>query len=392
MSPSASNAAGLFRRKYNSEPVGLWSAPGRVNLIGEHTDYNDGLVLPFAIDSRAHLAASPRTDGVIRIVSAQRQEADGSLPVTEFQLAELAPGSPAAAGWTGYLLGVLWILRQDGHQVGGLDIALDSSVPVGAGLSSSAALECVMTLAVSDLFGLGLDQNQVARIAQRTENDFVGVPCGLMDQMASSACTAGNALFFDVQASTVTQVPFDPDAEGLSVMVVDTRVHHQLADGEYAKRRASCEQAAAKLGVPSLRHIDLDGLAAALEMLGDDVLIRRTRHIVTENARVASTVELLGNGDMIGIGPNLDASHISMRDDFEITSVEIDLAVEVAQSNGAIGARMTGGGFGGSIIALVRQADFAGIAQSVKAAFAAAGYTEPVIRAMSPAAGALRDA
>ncbi|RIJ78053.1 galactokinase [Nakamurella silvestris] len=392
MSTTTSTAADLFRSTFGAEPTGLWSAPGRVNLIGEHTDYNDGLVLPFAIDSRAHLAASVRTDDTVRVVSAQRRDPDGGLPVMEFDLADLVPGSPAAQQWSGYLLGVLWTLRQDGHQVGGLDIALDSTVPVGAGLSSSAALECVTTLAASDLFGLGLSKDRIARIAQRTENDFVGVPCGLMDQMASSACTAGNALFFDVQATTVTQVPFDPESVGLAVMVVDTRVHHQLADGEYAKRRRSCEEAAAKLGVPSLRHIDIDGLDAAIAVLADDVLIRRTRHIVTENARVAATVELLAAGDMVGIGAHLDASHVSMRDDFEITSVEIDLAVEVAQATGAIGARMTGGGFGGSIIALVRQEDFDTIAAAVVEAFAAADYPVPVIRAMSPAAGALRDA
>ncbi len=380
----------LFRRAFGADPDGIFSAPGRVNLIGEHTDYNNGLVLPFAIDARAEVAARRSAGSVVRVVSGQRPGTPAAYPVDQ-----IVPGSPSAQGWSAYLFGVVWALREAGLPIAGVDLALDSTVPSGAGLSSSAAVECATVLALSQLFGVDLAPPALARIAQKAENDFVGVPCGLMDQMASSAARAGNLLFFDVGNDTTEHIPFDPSTRGLQVLVIDTRVHHALADGEYAKRRASCEAAAAELGIGSLREIDVDidagGLVDTLARLSDDVLRRRVRHIVTENARVLRVVQLLRSGYVAEIGPELSASHASMRDDYEISSVELDLAVETAMSAGALGARMTGGGFGGSAIALVPEEVAPDLTAAVDGAFTAAGFGAPVVRPVVPAAGARRD-
>lgn len=379
-------AAALYRSRYAAEPAGVWSAPGRVNLIGEHTDYSGGLVLPFAIASRARIALGPGgTDG-FRVVSGQRRG-----PAVSVARADLTPGSPAADGWSGYPFGVLWSLRQDGHRIPPLDLALDSAVPAGAGLSSSAAVECAVGLAVSDFLGLGLSLERIARVAQRGENDFVGVPCGLMDQMAAAATTAGHALFFDVGADVIEQVPFDPVGHGLRTLVINTRVHHSLADGEYAQRRAECESAARAVGVGFLAELapaDLDG---ALGRLPDEVLRRRVRHVVTENERVRRVVRLLRADDVAGIGPELSASHASLRDDFEVSCAELDVAASEAERAGALGARMVGGGFGGSVIALVRADDVARVRDAVAEAFAGAGFREPEARCVTPAGGASRD-
>ena len=278
-----------------------------------------------------------------------------------------------------------------GHPVAPVDLALHSSVPVGAGLSSSAAVECAVALAVSTLGGVEIALPELARIAQHAENDFVGVPCGLMDQMASACCREGHALFFDVGADHVEQIPFDPAADGLTVQVIDTRAHHSLADGEYAKRRADCERAAAILGVGSLSEITPADLDEALARLDDDTLRRRVRHVATENERVRRVVELLRTGHLDRIGPDLTASHVSLRDDFEVSAVELDVAVDAALAAGAIGARMTGGGFGGSAIALVPSEGAAAVAASVREAFARNDFRRPEIRPVSPADGARRD-
>ncbi len=378
--------AELFERVYGTAPSGVWSSPGRVNLIGEHTDYNNGLVLPFAIDARAHVAAALTDDGMVTLVSAQQDSA-----VHSYRIDELDPAGPAGAGWAAYLYGVVWVLGQRGIRVPGLRLALDSTVPSGAGLSSSAAIECAAALAVSSLLDADLDLPNIARVAQRAENDFVGVPCGLMDQMASSACTAGHVLFFDVAAESIEQVSFDPAAEGLVVLVVDTKVHHSLADGEYAKRRASCEQAAAELGVGSLRELTTADLPRMQEALSSDLLVRRARHVVTENARVAETVKLLRSNNISHIGSLLVASHVSLRDDYEVSDPALDLAVDVAMANGAVGARMTGGGFGGSTIALVGTEQADAIAQAIRTAFTDRAMAAPVIRTVLPSAGAARD-
>lgn len=392
------SATDLFVTTYGRAPDGLWSAPGRVNLIGEHTDYNNGLVLPFAIDARAQVAAARIDEPVLRIVSAQRRGA-----VVEAPMSVLSPGSAATRGWPAYLFGPIWALAEAGIDLPGAEVALDSQVPAGAGLSSSAAVECATALAMSALAEVTLGRADLARLCQHAENAFVGVPSGLMDQMASATCRAGNLLFFDVGAQTTEHIPFDPAARGLRLLVIDTQAHHSLADGEYAKRRASCEQAAAILGLDSLR--DIENADAALAVLATaasvpradrDVLVRRVRHILTENARVQHVVDRLrnggsGEGDIGSIGDILTGSHLSMRDDYEISCAELDAAVDAALGAGALGARMTGGGFGGSVIALV-SADSAGsVTRDVQNAFAAAGFTAPVIRSVTPAEGARQD-
>jgi len=380
------SATDLFAQSYSREPEGVFSAPGRVNLIGEHTDYAGGLVLPFAIDARAWMAAARNDDSVVRVVSAQRPG-----PVVSVALDQLNPDSPAAASWAGYVFGAVWAVREAGHEVSGFDLALDSQVPTGAGLSSSAAVECVTTLAVSSLTGLTLPPSEIARLSQQAENDFVGVPCGPMDQTASAASRAGSVLLFDTRAGTVENIPFNPAADGLAVLVIDTRVTHSLADGEYARRRASCEQAAAILGVGSLREVSIDDLPATLATLGDDVLVRRVRHVVTENDRVTQTVDMLREGQLAKIGDLLVASHRSLQYDYEVSCAELDQAVDSALAAGAVGARMTGGGFGGSVIALVPTELVETVVSQVTTDFAERGFTAPVPRNVAPADGARRD-
>jgi len=381
-----SQAADLFASVYGTgREVAEFSAPGRVNLIGEHTDYNNGLVLPFAIDARTHVAIARNDDGVVRLVSAQRPESVRTLPV-----ADVGPGGDM--DWASYPFGIFWALSQAGYELGGADIAVDSDVPVGAGLSSSAALECAVGLALATAFGHGIPLEAIARLSQRAENDYVGMPCGLMDQMASAVCRAGHVLYFDVGAETMENIPFDPSAVGLTVLTIDTKAHHSLADGEYAKRRASCERAAGLLGLNSLSDIAFDSLAENLARLDDEQLVRRVRHVVTENERVRRVVARLRTGDTASIGPDLTASHASLRDDYEVSAPELDVAVDAALGAGALGARMTGGGFGGSVVALVPSAAVEELGRAVSAAFAAKGLTAPVLRTVVPAEGARADA
>ncbi|NJQ03950.1 galactokinase [Streptomyces zingiberis] len=387
---SATDVTGLtgaFTALYGTAPEGVWAAPGRVNLIGEHTDYNDGFVLPLALPHTARAAVARRADGALRLHSA-----DVPGGVVEVAAGELAPGA-RDLGWAAYPAGVVWALREAGHEAGGIDLHLRSAVPTGAGLSSSAALETVTALAVNDLYGLGLPPGELARLAQRAENDFVGVPCGIMDQTASACCAEGHALHLDTRDLTRRQVPFDLAAEGLRLLVVDTRVSHDLADGAYAERRASCEEAARRLGVPALRDVTPEELAQAPGRLagpGEETLFRRARHVVTENRRVEEVVALLAAGDTHAVGPLLTAGHASLRDDFEVSCAELDLAVGTACAAGALGARMTGGGFGGSAIVLVTEAAAVTVAEAVSAAFAAAGHRAPRIFPAVPSAGARR--
>jgi galactokinase len=369
---------------YETDTEGVWSAPGRVNLIGEHTDYNDGFVLPFALPHAAVVAVSRRTDGVLRLHSA---DVEGG--VIELQLDDLAPKSDK--NWTAYPAGVVWALREAGHPVTGVDIHLASTVPSGAGLSSSAALEVVVALALNDLYELGLQRWQLARLCQRAENVYVGAPTGIMDQMASACCKEGHALFLDTRDLSQKQIPFDPVAEGMRLLVVDTRVKHSHSEGEYGKRRAGCEKGAALLGVDALRDVPFDGLDAALEQLGDEEEVRRlARHVVTEDERVERVVSLLKAGNTRAIGPVLVAGHASLRDDFRSSCPELDLVVDTALSAGALGARMTGGGFGGSAIVLAEAADVESITKAVEDAFTAADFTVPRVFEAVPSAGARR--
>ncbi|MCI3272520.1 galactokinase [Streptomyces cylindrosporus] len=373
-----------FVELYGTEPEGVWSAPGRVNLIGEHTDYNDGFVMPFALPHTAVAAVSRRADGVLRLHSA---DVEGG--VVELRLDDLAPESDR--NWTAYPAGVVWALREAGHPVTGADVHLASTVPSGAGLSSSAALEVVIALALNDLYELGLPRWQLARLCQRAENVYVGAPTGIMDQTASACCEEGHALFLDTRDLSQKQIPFDLAAEGMRLLVVDTRVKHAHSDGEYGKRRAGCERGAALLGVDALRDVPYDGLDDALARLGDDEeAVRLVRHVVTEDERVEKTVALLESGETRAIGPVLVAGHASLRDDFRISCPELDLVVDTALASGALGARMTGGGFGGSAIVLAEAADVDTITKAVEEAFAAGGYTAPRVFEAVPAAGARR--
>lgn len=373
-----------FRELYGAEPEGVWAAPGRVNLIGEHTDYNDGFVMPFALPHQAVAAVSRRDDGVLRLHSA-----DVDAEPVELRVADLAPGSDKS--WTAYPSGVVWALREAGHELTGADVHLASTVPSGAGLSSSAALEVVVALALNDLSSLGLRGWQLARLCQRAENVYVGAPVGIMDQTASACCEAGHALFLDTRDLSQRQIPFDLAAEGMRLLVVDTRVKHSHSEGEYGKRRAGCEKGAALLGVDALRDVPYADLDAALERLGDEEEVRRlVRHVVTEDERVERVVALLESGDTRAIGPVLVEGHTSLRDDFRISCPELDLVVDTALAAGALGARMTGGGFGGSAIVLVEAGDADAVTKAVEDAFAAAGFRAPRVFGAVPSAGARR--
>jgi galactokinase len=293
---------------------------------------------------------------------------------------------PGRQGWSAYVAGVVWALQQAGYEVAGADLVLTSDVPVGAGLSSSAALECAVLTALIELNGIEMAPIDRAKLARRAENEFVGAPTGLMDQAASILSTADHALFFDCRSTDAEQVPLDLGAAGLELLVLDTKTPHALVDSEYATRRASCEAAAERLGVPALR--DVDDLAAALEELDDEVMRRRVRHVVTENARVLKAAEVLRAGRIADLGPLLDASHASMRDDFEITVPTVDLAVESARAAGALGTRMTGGGFGGCIIALLPAGESTAVTERIVADFNAADFGAPAGFVGIPSAGA----
>ena len=361
----ADDAITAFQKAYDAEPAGLWAAPGRVNLIGEHTDYNEGFVLPFALPQRTVAAVGPAEPGQWTVCSTFADE-----PVT-FGVTE--PGS--VTGWAGYLAGIVWALHDAGYDVPGARIALASEVPVGSGVSSSAALESAVLTALIDLGGLDLPVAERPALAQRAENAYVGAPTGIMDQSASIRCQDGKALFLDCRSLEVEQIPFDLAAAGLAILVINSNAPHQHVDGEYGARRKSCEEAAGILGVTALRDVPADGLDAALARLDDDVMRRRVRHVVTEDQRVLDTVDLLRAGRVGEIGPLLTASHASMRDDFEITVPRIDIAVEAALTAGAYGARMTGGGFGGCVLAQIDADRADATSAAVAAAYADHDFT-----------------
>jgi galactokinase len=378
----AARATAAFSAQYGGKPDGLWAAPGRVNLIGEHTDYNEGFVLPFALPERV-VAAASRADSGWTVCS------DFAHESVTFGADEVAsPG--VVRGWAAYVAGVVWALREAGFDVPPGRIAIASDVPVGAGLSSSHALECAVLTALADLGGLDLPIGDRPRLVQRTENAYVGAPTGIMDQSASIRCRAGHALFLDCRSLEVEQIPFDVAAEGLAVLVLNSNAPHQHTDGEYGARRKSCEDAARILGVRALRDVPADGLEATLKQLDDEVMRRRVQHVVTEDQRVLDTVALLRSGRIREIGPLLTASHASMRDDFEITVAQVDVAVEAALMAGAYGARMTGGGFGGCVLALIDADRAEATTAVVAAAYAKQGFTPPTPFVAIPSPGATR--
>jgi galactokinase len=388
-SRGADEAAAWFRAEYASTPEGVWHAPGRANLIGEHTDYNDGFVLPFALDRGTFAAAALHEDpvlgsGVLELTSRQETGvAAGPAPVT-IALDGLAPGS--VAGWVAYPAGVVWALREAGYPVPGARVAVDSDLPQGAGLSSSAALECAVALALTQLAGLDVVRQELASIARRAENDFVGVPTGIMDQSAALLCQAGHALLLDCRSGEADLVPLDPALAGLALMIIDTRARHALTESAYGARHIECEEAARALGVRTLRDVPgPDSLAG----LADPVLRRRARHVITENQRVLEAAALLRRGKVGGIGALLNESHASLRDDFEISWPEADVAVDAAVEAGALGARMMGGGFGGSVIALLPE-DGGQVREAVCGAFLRRGWPEPEFLDAPPSNSARR--
>jgi len=366
-----------------------------VNLIGEHTDYNDGFVFPFAIDGRTVAALGTRDDGRIRVVSTF-----DPVPI-DVALADLDALFPdrrdEVVEWARYPLGVAWALRdaarsdgRDADALTGVDIALASDVPVGAGLSSSAAIEGATASALNDAWGLGLTRVALARAGRRAENEAVGAPTGIMDQMASMLGRPDAGIFLDCRSLDADVVDLGFADAGLEVLVVDTRVSHAHATGGYGERRAACERGAEIMGVAALRDLQPADLDRARELM-DDVTFRRVRHVVTEDQRVLDSVRLLRAKGPRAIGALLDASHASMRDDFEISTPELDLAVETARAAGAVGARMTGGGFGGSAIALIDRALVDDAAARIVAAFADAGFRAPHVFTVHPSDGARRD-
>lgn len=375
--------ADAFNSVFGYAPAGVWSAPGRVNLIGEHTDYNLGFVLPFAINRRTYAAVSLREDSIVRVASSF------SAVVHEIELSKISRNPDN--DWAAYPFGVAWAIQQlSGNPGVGFDAYFDSDVPVGSGLSSSAAIECSIGLALNDLWATGLNRQQLARAGQLAENEIVGAPTGIMDQSASLLGERDHAVFLDCKSLEAQSIELGFDAENLELMIIDTRVAHRLVDGGYATRRAACELGASTMGVSSLRELKIEDLPRAKEMM-DDVTFRRVRHIVTENDRVVETVTTLQNAGPKGIGQLLNASHASMRDDFEISIDELDTAVDVANRHGAIGARMTGGGFGGAAIALAPIERVSEITLAVLAEFELLGYGTPNIFAVTADQGARRD-
>lgn len=397
-------AVDLFKAVYGEEPTGVWAAPGRVNLIGEHTDYNAGLCLPIALPHRTFIALKPREDTKVRVVSDVAPDA-----VAEADLDGLTAGG--VEGWAAYPVGVAWALREAGFDaVKGFDAAFSSCVPLGSGLSSSAAMTCSTALALDDVYGLGYGSTDAGRVtlinaAIKSENDMAGASTGGLDQNASMRCSFGHAIRLDCMpglsaVESVEPKEFDLDRYGLELLVLDTRAPHQLNDGQYAQRRSTCEQAAEILGVANLRVTaetvasSSDSNAALAEVLGkleDETMKKRVRHVITEIGRVDQFVDAFAAGDIKTAGDLFNASHDSLRDDYEVTVPELDTAVDVARANGAYGARMTGGGFGGSIIALVDKGRGHEIAQKIADEFEAKGFNAPRALPAFAAAAASRE-
>ena len=354
----------------------LAEAPGRVNLIGEHIDYSEGFVLPFAIADRTFAAIARNNDGLVRIASQQRKNRIFTIDIKDVQ-----PGS--AGEWEKYVLGVIWTMGI----TSGVDILVDGHVPSGAGLSSSAALECSVAVGLNTLFNLGKSLEDMARATQKAENDYVGMPCGIMDQSVSLMGREGSALLLDCRDLTTESVPFDVASAGLELLIIDTQAHHALVDGGYAERRASCESVAAKFGIPSMRHLTMDLLDARKSEITETEYIR-ARHAVTEIQRVKDAVTALRTNDFVTLGHLINESHNSLRDDYTVSCVELDEAVDASRRAGALGARMVGGGFGGSAIALIKADQIESTKDAIRSAYAAKGFKAPRFFTSLPSAGA----
>ena len=365
-----------FLETFGDEPDLVAAAPGRVNLIGEHIDYSEGFVLPFAIKDRTLVAARKRDDSIVRVASAQRRN-----KIITVDINEVKPGLKGE--WERYALGVLWSMGVKS----GVDLLIDGHVPLGAGLSSSAALECSVATAMNHLFDMGFSLEELARLTQKAENQYVGVPCGIMDQSVSLMATNGFALLLDCRDLSTRNIPFDVESHGLELLIIDTQAHHALTDGGYAERRASCESVAAKLGVKSMRELTIEQLDSSRDKLSESEYIR-ARHAVTEMKRVLDCVEALAREDFTQVGQLLNQSHNSLRDDYTVSCPELDTAVEASLAAGALGARMVGGGFGGSAIALIQASKTSQTISAVEKAFADKKFKAPRFFTSLPSQGA----
>jgi galactokinase len=365
-----------FLETFGEEPDLVAAAPGRVNLIGEHIDYSEGFVLPFAIKDRTMVAARKRDDSTVRIASAQRRS-----KIVTVDISEVRPGLKGE--WERYALGVLWSMGVKS----GVDLLIDGHVPLGAGLSSSAALECSVATAMNHLFDMGFDLEELARLTQKAENQYVGVPCGIMDQSVSLMASRGFALLLDCRDLSTRNIPFDVASHGLELLIIDTQAHHALTDGGYAERRASCEAVAAKLSVKSMRELTMAQLDSARATLSETEYIR-ARHAITEMKRVLDCVDALGRGDFVKVGQLINDSHRSLRDDYTVSCPELNTAVEASLAAGALGSRMVGGGFGGSAIALIEAAKTSQTISAIEKAFADKKFKAPRFFTSLPSQGA----
>ena len=367
---------GKFLQTFGVKPDLIAAAPGRVNLIGEHIDYSEGFVLPFAIKDRTFVAVRKRDDSTVRIASVQRRN-----KIVTVDINNVKPGLKGE--WERYALGVLWSMGI----TSGVDLMIDGHVPLGAGLSSSAALECSVATAINHLFAMGFNLEELARLTQKAENQYVGVPCGIMDQSVSLMATQGFALLLDCRDLSTRNIPFDVASHGLELLIIDTQAHHALTDGGYAERRASCESVAAKLSVKSMRELTMSQLDSSRDQITKTEYIR-ARHAVTEMKRVLDCVTALSVGDFVKVGQLINESHISLRDDYTVSCPELDTAVEAALAAGAMGSRMVGGGFGGSAIALIQASKTTQTIKAVESAFAEKKFKAPRFFTSLPSQGA----
>ena len=365
-----------FLETFGEEPDLVAAAPGRVNLIGEHIDYSDGFVLPFAIKDRTLVAARKRNDSTVRIASAQRRN-----KIVTVDINNVKPGLKGE--WERYVLGVLWALGVKE----GVDLLIDGHVPLGAGLSSSAALECSVATAMNHLFDMGYNLEELARLTQKAENQYVGVPCGIMDQSVSLMATQGFALLLDCRDLSTKNIPFDVASSGLELLIIDTQAHHALTDGGYAERRASCESVVAKLGITSLRELTMEQLEKSRGLLTETEFVR-ARHAVTEMQRVLDCVKALSDSNFELVGELLNQSHASLRDDYTVSCSELDTAVEASLTAGALGSRMVGGGFGGSAIALIQASKTTETVKAIEKAFSSKRFKAPRFFTSLPSQGA----
>jgi galactokinase len=365
-----------FLETFGEEPDLVAAAPGRVNLIGEHIDYSDGFVLPFAIKDRTLVAARKRNDSTVRIASVQRRN-----KIVTVDISRVKPGLKGE--WERYALGVLWALGVKE----GVDLLIDGHVPLGAGLSSSAALECSVATAMNHLFDLGFNLEELARLTQKAENQYVGVPCGIMDQSVSLMATQGSALLLDCRDLSTKNIPFDVASSGLELLIIDTQAHHALTDGGYAERRASCESVVAKLGITSLRELTMQQLENSRGLLTETEFVR-ARHAVTEMKRVIDCVQALSDSNFTLVGELINQSHASLRDDYTVSCPELDTAVDAALAAGALGARMVGGGFGGSAIALIQASKTTETIKTIEKAFSNKKFKAPRFFTSLPSQGA----